>query len=483
MAEITLRALPESQWTGNAAIAILPTQEHWSGDRNIYNVAGASKVIHADNLTARVGTTFSTVTSDIAAGSKVIPVADSSIFAPGDDVLWQLGEIHYDRPEPLQWGFAKVVSVSPGVVNIDRPLQETFVLADAIGSKGIKLWRLPKLRPLEAENATFNALDNGVDYGVRVRARRGVTIRGITGKRLRAGTVSAQYIDGLRIEDCGQEGCVITADSQGAAFYFMETRNAILDRARVSDCPHAVFAEARAEVAIRDLTFETNYVGPRARKVLVAGGQAKMWVNGITCFGPGGYSLAHTSNGHTGWGGRISFIGPVRLIHPNDVGEIPLDAIQGTLEMSIAGVQENYDFSRRQLWKRRIPITPGIQTIYGPPGMVAGLQGYVSAATTIGPDCLKNVYWGRKGPNAANGHNLCNDFWGKQLAPGRAVSFRALGGTVMGSVWGYRQEQVKVIVTGGEQANPDLHWIELRAWIAPLAGGEDWDCNEQEWGA
>lgn len=408
---------------------------------------------------------------DVVAGSRelVLQPASTGQLEIGDTVVLQLGELPYDTPEPTFWSFAKVEALTDNRVRLDTPVPEAFALS-AITGPNKRLRKLAVLSDCVIRDLTLSG--TGIEDGLSLSYARRVHIARVNGNGLGAGTVVAQYCDGLTIEDCWQDGAHLTQASFGFAFSFAETRNSVLVRPGARATLGLVKAEAGAEVSVVGGCFDNTIVDAAGQPlgaavtVILAVGRASVSVRDLTVTGHGGYRLTETSNGQLGFGGSVRLSGITRLRHPSSPHSIPVDAISGQLELDIAGARESYDFDRLRHWKRRFALRDGEFTYaFGPAGILVRARAFTSAVVTVGSGQQLPGFWiGRQGDNGSN----VADGTTRQLESGQEVHLPCFGGLVAGTQWLRRNEPMAILCVTAPQGglNTANGFVEFEGWFA-----------------
>ena len=409
--------------------------------------------------------------ADVVAGTReftLLPGA-AAVLAVGDTVMWQLGELPYDKPETANWSFAVVEAVTGDVVRLDRPTPEGLALASVTGVNK-RLRKLNVLRDHVIRDLTLGGA--AADDGISLTCAERVRIERVGGKNIGVGTVWAQYCDGLSVEDCWQDGCVLTQASFGFAFNFAECRNVVLTRPRARATLGLVNAEAGAQVTVIGGRFENTLTNaqrqPLGTQVVVinAAGRGSATVHDLTVTGFGGYRLCETSNGQLGYDGAAQFTGTLRLNHPSSPFSIPLGGITGTLDLTIAGVREIYAFDRLRHWRKRFVLRDGeFRYAFGPAGLLARARIYASPGVTVGAaGQLPGFYLGRLGDNGAN----LADGPSREIEPGRDAKVATWGGDVGGAIWALRGQPLSLLCMTAANAglNAANEFVEFEGWFA-----------------
>ena len=281
-----------------------------------------------------------------------------------------------------------------------------------------------------------------------------------------------QYCDGVTVSDCWLDGSNLDQGSFGAAFALAETRNCLLLRPRATAALCLVKAEAGAEACVVAGHFDNTRVDaqgqPLGTQVVVinAVGSAAITVHDLTVTGYGGYRLVEISNGNAGYEGSVELSGVTRLRHATAPFSIPLEAITGTLDLTIAGQREVYSFQRLRHWRRRFALRDGEYLYaYGPAGLLARARAYTSPGVTLGAgQQLTALYVGRASDNGTN----MADGPGKQLEPGRDVTIHCYGGTLGGPQWTWRHEPLALLCVTAADAGLDAanEFVEFEGWFA-----------------
>ena len=409
--------------------------------------------------------------ADVVAGSREVTLASGggAALAVGDTVLWQLGELPYDKPETLNWSVAKVLAITGDVVRLDKPMPEALALSSVTGS----CKRLRKVTVLSDFVLRDLVLSGGADEGVSLYCAERVRIQNVGGRGLGLGTVVGQYCDGLTLEDCWQDGALLTQGSYGTAFTFAETRNTMLLRPRARATLGLVRGEAGAQFTVIGGSFENTLTNAQGQSlgnqivVVNAQGRSSITVHDLTITGFGGYRLLETSNGFAGYDGVAQFSGTLRLNHPTSPYSIPLSSVTGTLDISIAGTREIYNFERLRHWSKRFVLRDGeYRYVYGPAGLLARARAYLTPGVTTGPTGqLTGLYVGRQGNN---GSNIAETGSVGVLVPGKDVNIRTYAGDIGGAQWTLRNQPLSLLCVTSPTAglNAANEFVEFEAWFA-----------------
>ncbi len=430
--------------------------------------SGRGLVYHPANIAPIVDVPLA---SDVSAGARDFSVvAGGGVnLAVGDTVLWQFGELPYDLPETLNWSFATVEAVTGDVVRLDRPSPENLVLSSVSGTNK-RLRKLNVLRGHVIRDLTLGGAAS--EDGVSVTCAERVRIERVGGRNIGAGIVVAQYCDGLTIEDCWQDGCTLTQPSFGLAFAFAETRNVMVMRPRARATLGLIKAEAGAQVTVIGGRFENTIATAQGQSlgtqvvVIVAVGRSNVTVHDLTITGYGGYRLIETGNGQAGYDGSALFSGTLRLNHPTPPFSVPLSSVTGSLDMTIAGVREVYNFERLRHWRKRFVLRDGeYRYAFGPAGLLARARVYATGGVTVGAaGQLTGLWLGRLGNNGAN----LADGPTREIEPGRDVNVATFAGEVAGPQWSLRNQPLAVLCTTAASAglNAANEFVEFEGWFA-----------------
>lgn len=133
-------------------------------------------------------------------------------------------------------------------------------------------------------------------------------------------------------------------------------------------------------------------------------GRASVTVHDLTVSGYGGYRLVETSNGQPGYDGSALFSGTLRLNHPTPPYSVPLNGVTGTLDMTVAGTREIYNFERLRNWRKRFVLRDGeYRYAFGPAGLLARARIYATPGVSVGSGGqLTGLWLGRLGGNGSN---------------------------------------------------------------------------------
>lgn len=431
-------------------------------------VGGRGLVYHPANVAPIIDLPLA---ADVMPGAREFALLPGSgaQLAPGDTVVWQLGEFPYDTPETPNWSFATVEAVTGDTVRLDRPSPEGLALSAVTGANK-RLRKLNVLRGLVIRDLTLGGTlaEDGVNLSYVERAR----IERVGGRNIGAGTVVAQYCDGLTIEDCWQEGTTLTQASFGSAFNFAECRNVMLFRPRTRATLSLLNAEAGAQVTVIGGRFENTMTNAQGQSlgsqvvVINALGRASATVHDLTITGFGGYRLLETSNGQLGYDGSALFSGTLRLNHPTAPYSVPLNGVTGTLDLTIAGTREIYNFERLRHWRKRFVLRDGeYRYAFGPAGLLARARVYATPGVSVGnAGQLTGLWLGRLGNN---GSNLA-DGPTREIEPGRDVNVATYAGDVGGALWTLRNQPLSLLCTTAANAglNAANEFVEFEGWFA-----------------
>lgn len=410
------------------------------------------------------------VTADMAAGARVFPVASASTFAVGENVLWHLGELSFDKPETDNWGFGKVVSVdtvsSPNTVTLDAPIRKAFTVASVTtGNKLLR--RLPDAQPLTVRDIHIAGAEGLVtEYGLMCRYRKNVRVERLTGDWISTGIVMLQNVDGAVISECGVDSYNDVAGGDACAFACAETWNTHFQNCWAKNIPYGIKAEAGAQLTADGFRYENTYTGgavPR-NTVYLINGRARLTASNTMVTGAGGAELVNASNGISGWGGDVT-LRDTYIYTDGEMYSMPLWKMNGALIYDIAGSNEIYNLDEPVIWRTRVAYSAaGTFAVYGPPGLLVSMQVYASPALTLGTgNILEKFQVGRSG---ANGSDLVAGLDGEALAAGEWSRYRFYGGVIDGT-WSRRAQQVQLrsVVTGSPVAAD--HYVDVVMTIVP----------------
>ena len=434
-------------------------------------VGGRGLVYHPSNIAPIIDLPLA---SDVVAGTRDFTLAagGGSSLAVGDTVAWQLGELPYDTPETYNWSFATVEAINGDTVRLDRPSPEGLALASVTGANK-RLRKVNVLRGHVIRDLTLGGV--AAEEGITLSFAERVRIERVGGKNIGAGTVVAQYCDGLTIEDCWQDGTTLTQASFGGAFTFAECRNVMLLRPRAKATLTLVNAEAGAQVTVIGGRFENTLTNAQGQSlgsqvvVINVLGRASATVHDLTITGFGGYRLLETSNGVVGYDGSALFSGTLRLNHPTAPYSVPLNGVTGTLDMTIAGVREIYNFERLRHWRKRFVLRDGeYRYAFGPAGLLARARVYATPGVSVGAaGQLTGLWLGRLGNNGAN----LADGAAREIEPGHDVNVATYAGDVGGALWTLRNQPLSLLCTtaAGAGLNAANEFVEFEGWFAEQA--------------
>ncbi len=457
----------------------------WGGARISRQSGGRGIIYHPDYAGGIVELPLA---ADVVAGTRSVTLATGSGIALsiGDLVLWQLGEIPYDTTETFNWDIAKVIAINSDVVTLDKPIPSGLVRSTVTGPNK-RLRKMAILRDLVIRDLT---LDNiaGIQDGIALYGAQRVHIERVGGRNCGAGVVTGQYCDGLTIDDCWLDGTILSQASFGSAFAFAESRNVLINRPRARNALSLVAAEDDAQITVVAGHFENTLTDAGGNSlgnqviVINAVGRASITVHDLNVTGYGGYRLTETSNGTAAYDGDVLLTGRTRLRHPDSPFSIPLDRINGVLEMEIGGVREIYNFGKLRRWTRRFALRDGqTSVVLGPKGILVRASVYASPGLSVGSTGqLAFLYLGRNGDNGGNIAGPGNN----RVVPGQQTPIPCYGGTVGGALWVLRSSQLQLVVgtNPGTSLNTANEFIEFEGWIADQ-GETPYAVSEADWRA
>jgi hypothetical protein len=493
-----------------AAIAISePVHLHWTGQqpailfpKELKLFDGCGATLSLTNSRGVFGTPYasydypevrSDLGADVAAGDTELTLAagEGVKWSAGDVFLYHLGSLPYDPPEPLQWGFGKVRSVSGDVLTIDAPMPATFAIAsvalqpfvDSFGNTGrtnktIYKWTL--LTDLTIRNLTITSHpQSGVEGGLTVVGAQRLTIRGVA-TSLVGGGFGLQYVDGAVIDACSMSDSTMPSNpSLNKGIGLAECRAVEIRQFACSGVRFAIGAEANSQATVigghfRNTGNPANGASYGSQCVVFSAlGRSELTVRDFTVTGYGGYILAEVTNGVSGFEGQIRFEGRLTLIHdtiPAGFGRIAdLDCV---LDLRIAGTREVWDFPHSRWVKRRIMLRGGLnENLLLPPGILRQMRVYTSQGIVPGTN-LTGFWVGRAGDNGNNDVS--------QLVAGQTVSVANIDG---GAVFDRRSEQLKLLISTATGAALDAgaEFLDVECEIVPnlLAAAFAWS-NEDD---
>ena len=464
---------PEQVIVGAPPVQLITSSgiQDFGGAAFTRQVGGRGLVYHPSNIAPII---------DLPLASAVVPgtrdftlvAGGGASLAVGDTVVWQLGELPYDTPETYNWSFATVEAVNGDTVRLDRPSPEGLVLSTVTGVNK-RLRKINVLRGHVIRDLTLGGV--AAEEGITLTFAERVRIERVGGKNIGAGTVVAQYCDGLTIEDCWQDGTTLTQASFGGAFTFAECRNVLLLRPRARATQTLVNAEAGAQVTVIGGRFENTLTNAQGQSlgsqvvVINVLGRASATVHDLTITGFGGYRLLETSNGVLGYDGSALFSGTLRLNHPTSPYSVPLNGVTGTLDLTIAGTREIYNLERLRHWRKRFVLRDGeYRYAFGPAGLLARARVYATPGVSVGAaGQLTGLWLGRVGNN---GSNLA-DGPTREIEPGRDVNLATYAGDVGGALWTLRNQPLSLLCTTAANAglNAANEFVEFEGWFAEQA--------------
>jgi hypothetical protein len=431
------------------------------------------------------------IAADVAAGDTQLTLepGEGAKWQVGDELLWQFGSIDSDLPETLNWGFAKVTSVTGDIVAIDRPMPEPFALTDVAGQDftdpffesgryNKTITRIPVTRGFEMRDLIAQgSLTADVHHAIRVFGAQGLRLINVGARYIGNGFV-LQYVDGATIEDCWSEDSIVLASPFGRGIGLAEARNVTVRHFRCKGLKRFIQLEAGSDAQVFGGSFDnTGDVLTGASYgsdcyVFNAVSKSRLRVHDFMLTGHGGYTLNNDLGTSPDLNGAIRFFGRLTMIHPDEPFSMRLEHMNCVLDYRIGGVRQEWDFQNPIVWKRRIYLENGrTRDIYGPSGALKMMRVYASSGLTFGAS--GNVSFlgvGRPGGLGANSAD--------ELQPGKTVTLDFIGGTNAGIVWQDRGEPLRLRVTTapGSDLTAAAQFIDVECIIAPdrLAPSIDW---------
>lgn len=439
-------------------------------------------------------TVMSYLASDVHAGNTTVTLeaGEGAKWAVGDSLIWRLGSLPYDIPEPIEWGMAAVTAVEGDVVTLDRPLPAPFSVAsvadlgfvlpsgDTWYNKALHKW--PLFDDLTITDLIGSAYrhpegDCWTEEFIAILGGRRLRFSGCGARRVSIG-YSLQYVTGATIEDCWAEDGATFPGSHSKGINLAETRDVQVRNFRGKGLKRLIHLEAGAEASVSGGSFENTGAydgsGPFGTGCIVFGavGRSRLSIRDFTVTGYGGYILSNNLNGDPAFSGTIQFEGRLTLIHPEEPWSLQPDQIAGLLDYRIAGNRELWDFRYPRVWKRRIYLRNGLfQNLRGPTGVISRMRVYASPGLTFGSGGqVPSFYIGRSSSNGVN--------YAASLVAGQEALLTFVGGTVAGPIWTKRNEQLKILLqteAGTSLDNADAYIdIECDMAFDRLAPASTW---------
>lgn len=449
---------------------------------------------------AHPGQVRSYLAADVAAGDTSISLeaGEGVRWHAGDDLLYQFGSLAYDLPETLNWGFARVASVTGDTLTLDRALPESFSVSsvssqsftDIDGSANRfnkTVSKLPIVRDVVIADVSGTAANTEAttEEFISFEGAQRITIVNCGARKVAIG-FSLKYVEGATIENCWVEDANFFKPAAGKGISLAETRDVSIVNFRGKGLRRAIALEAGAQGQVIGGSFEntgdasTGLSYGSNCQVFSAVSRSRLSVRDFTITGHGGYVLTNVVSA-PGDAGDVVFSGRLTMIHGTEPYSFQLDQLDCILDYRIAGQHQEWDFAGAYWWRRRIWLRNGMsQFFHGPPGVVKQARVYASSGLTFGTSGkLTGLYLRR--PSGGSGANQAPN-----LVAGSRVNLPTLygGSGFGGQLWLYRSEQLRlqVLTEAGASLDAAGDYIDVECLIAPdrLAPNFAWSSQADE---
>jgi hypothetical protein len=203
----------------------------------------------------QAGVDYAQVISDTTNTDTMLTVnaGDEAAFVAGDDVYVRLGQALYDSAEPAHFYFAKVLSVSHGSVELDRPTGYSLSVAD---TPNIRQRRIIKVNDIpeggEIKNINLKRPIGGIgnaEFGVHFRYLKNYKFTNISGFNVGSGVIGGQFGENITMENITVTRCDDNNQtSKGRALSIAECKGLTLNNYRFENCARTfVFIEGGCE--------------------------------------------------------------------------------------------------------------------------------------------------------------------------------------------------------------------------------------------
>jgi hypothetical protein len=243
------------------------------------------------------------ITAAHAAGTKTVAVANASVFAPGDWVLYRFGDVPYDLPETYNHGLAQVAAVNTGAgtVTLDQVMPRAFTaaeLAGAVNNKGIR--KVAPLINVEFEDVvydtSFTGGYTGCEHGVVIKQAINPHFGTVGGRGLHVGAFIAQYCYGFHVGKVWNLGSRDTGSNTGNGSRYAEARGRV-DEHVTHDCDQTAFALEGASVVDFGYVEDSHNGTTPNRSVIVLNGRSYATIDHMLMLGAGGQVLVTAIDG------------------------------------------------------------------------------------------------------------------------------------------------------------------------------------------
>lgn len=508
---LAINTIPSSEfnWTVGTqpALILQPTLKRIEGNGATIKLQSSTRGLIGGSMWSNYHTSHfnsavtSEIASDIAVGALDIPLTagGGAKFTVGDTVVFQVGEMSFDRPEPDDFFFARITAKpSADTITIDRPFTTPLTVASQTTyGKFVRKWTLFEnlvVNDITLEGPTADRFESGLN----IFGARNVTFNNVGGRNVGAAVCGGQYIEQLTMNNCWADTSKVTQASYGRAFALAEVRKAVLNNCRATKTLSFLGIEGNSDVTVNSPLFENTLTDGSgvpygtAVKVFGATGRSTMTVRDATITGYGNFNLASegSNTGETFRSG-VFFEGTTRFKITAEPYSVPLEKMSGVLDMEIAGVREIYDLNRTKEWRRRVYLKNGmsLDNLFGPAGLLISADVYCSPglAGKIGSGLsLTGLYVGRQGNNGPNSVAATSGLGYGPLSAGDEVAITVIGGNVGGAHWADRDMPLKLAVTTASGTDLDAanEFIEVICRVAPavpFADGTIQTWTESNW--
>jgi hypothetical protein len=430
----------------------------------------------ACGVDARGDTIFSgVVTGAMTVGANVFQlatVADAANYSVGDWVLWRLGDLSYDTPETVNWGFAKVTVVNTGTgqVTIDANLRRAW---DGTGTNNKHLHKVVPLTGKTLDGCLrFDppSSSTGTQGGFSATVGVGITLDHVIGRGCYAGTFDAQYVQDFHIGTVEARENPYTSANQGQGSRFAEATGRIDKLHTIGCAKEGLLAEAACDISI-GYHRDDNSFAATTRSVVLANGESRIHIENGYYTGLGGHYVLNTING-----GRVTW-GRLRCEFSTDPYTLPMPGEQvQMLELRINGVEERYDASRAYWYEQLVELTDNMNLqVNGPTGCVA--QAYILFGGGAVQGDFSSLYVGRNG-DATNIYSIIpTSASTTEVSLTTVYNFPGWGSVTGNKAWQYRAAQVvaSIQTPAGTALAGSGKYVRVRWLIVPneLASAKD----------
>jgi hypothetical protein len=391
------------------------------------------------------------------------------LFAPGNTIYYVLVQDGGTSNES-SYGFAKIASINGNTLTLDRTINANLIASTVSDPANASVYLISNpLENIHIDNFyLYNDIANGgnAEEGIQLTHAQGVSVSNIRAQDPGAGVVNALDSENISINNINIDSSIAQngQSSKGRVFSFAESKDISVNNVTAADV-QGVFAYA--EYYSRNITIDNvNLVNtlPESSPGDIFGVMeyASTNVENMKISGNGNFNLYSTG----GTAGGTFTIRNLELETDTDPYSLAIPGVQmtGTLHLLIGTTtDEYYDLDNGQWTTRTIYLQNGQSgsNYYLPSGITSDVQVYVPPSVNPATD-LPVFYIGRTGDN---GFGVSS-----QLISGQQVQLSPGLGSVGGSVWSLRNQNLKILISTAASGMAGKYVIVRALIFQPTSG-------------